>query len=89
MAIFATGIAVFAWGIYLETRNPRTNAEDDFAWQVLGAGTFLIGIGATLRFLPLRLVARLPIAIVIGIMSPFFAFALAVFVIWSVVILFY
>lgn len=41
------GFVVFVHGVPLETQNPRSNAEDDFAWRVLGIGTAIIGAGIT------------------------------------------
>jgi hypothetical protein len=81
MAIFCIGLIVFAEGAYLETRNPRSNAEDDVAWLVLGVGVTMIAIGASTPFAPLWAVA------LIGTASPFVAFGLAVVVVWSVIIL--
>ena len=81
LPIFCAGLAVFVAGVYLETRNPRSNEEDDFAVQVLAVGAFLLGIGASLPFVPAWL------ALAIGLVSPFLAFALAVIVVWSVIIL--
>ena len=81
VALFCAGCAVFADGIYLETRNPRSNAEDDVAWCVLGVGVAMTAAGASLPFLPIWLV------ILIAIASPLIAFGTAVIVVWSVIIL--
>jgi len=81
VALFCAGCVVFAAGLYLETRNPRSNAEDDFAWRVLGVGVAMMAAGASLPFVPTWLV--IPIAIV----SPWIAFVAAVVLLWSVIIL--
>jgi hypothetical protein len=77
LALTAIGLGIFVAGLYLETRNPRSNNEDDVAWCILGIGAFLTGVGVSLRFVPTWL------SIAIGIASPFVAFALAVTVVWS------
>jgi len=81
VATLGVGLAVFVAGAYLETRNPRTNDEDNFAWCVLAVGTSLIGMGGSLPF------ARPVLVIVIALASPFIAFALAVFTFWALVML--
>jgi hypothetical protein len=81
VALFCAGLAIFAAGVYLETRNPRSGQEDVFAWEVLAAGVFLIGVGASLPFLPSWL------AVAIGLASPFVAFESAVIVYWTIIIL--
>jgi hypothetical protein len=72
-------LAVFADGVYLETRNPRSNAEDEIALCVIGLGVGLISIGTSLPYLPIWVVA------VVGVVSPFVAFAVAVIVFWLIV----
>jgi hypothetical protein len=81
VALFFAGLALFGDGVYLETRNPRSNAEDDVALCVLAAGVALITIGTSLPFLPIWAVA------LIGIVSPFAAFGVAVIVFWMIVML--
>ena len=81
VALFCAGCAVFAVGLYLETRNPRSNAEDHVAWCVLGIGVAITTAGASLPFLPVWLVLPLALA------SPFIAFLIAVAVVWFVIIL--
>lgn len=44
-AIVGSGIAIVIVGAWLETRNPRSNLEDDVAWCLLAAGMCLIGAG--------------------------------------------
>jgi hypothetical protein len=55
--------------------------EDEFAWQILAIGTFLLGTGASLPFV------RWWMAIAIGLASPYLAFSLTVITVWSVIIL--
>jgi hypothetical protein len=76
----AIGLLTVAVGIGLETRNPRTNVEDDLGWAVLGTGMFLVGLGASLPF------TRPLIALLIGFASPFCAFWFAVLAFWTYVI---
>jgi hypothetical protein len=81
VALLCAGCAVFADGIYLETRNPRSNVEDDIALCVLGIGVAMMAAGASLPFLPIWLV------VTVAIVSPSIAFSIAVAVVWSVIIL--
>jgi uncharacterized membrane protein YphA (DoxX/SURF4 family) len=81
LAIFCSGLSVFVAGVYLETRNPRSNEEDIFAWQVLAVGTFLLGVGCSLPFVGTW------ISLAVGLASPFAAFVVAVIVVWTVIIL--
>ncbi len=81
LAIFCAGLAVFVAGVYLQTRNPRSDEEDVFAWQVLAVGVFLLGVGVSLPFV------RAWLALAIGFVSPYIAFMLAVLVVWCVIIL--
>src|SRR5262245_49911455 len=78
--VVAVGLLVFAHGFNLEMRNPRSNEEDDFAWQVLGVGVSLIAAGASIPF------CRPAIVILIALASPFLAFFFAVVAFWSFVI---
>jgi len=78
-ACFAAGLLIFAYGCFLETRNPRTNIEDDFAWVVLGIGVSLGTFGLALRFL------HPVVAILFAVFAPYIAFNLAVVMYWSVV----
>lgn len=48
---FMLGLVIFALGCYLETRNARSNAEDNFAWLLLGIGVSLGSFGVSLWFL--------------------------------------
>jgi hypothetical protein len=49
-AVVGIGFVTVIVGAWLETRNPRSNLEDDLAWCVLAAGMCLIGAGASLPF---------------------------------------
>ena len=71
------GLAIFASGCYLETRNPRSNAEDDFAWLVLGIGVSLGAFGVSLWFL------RPLFALIVAIIAPPIASCFAVAVFWA------
>jgi hypothetical protein len=79
--IIAAGLAVFANGVFLETRNPRSNDEDDFAWRILAIGISIIGAGVSIPFV------RPWIVPLVAIASPFVAFAAAVILFWSAIIL--
>jgi hypothetical protein len=81
LAILCSGLSVFVAGVYLETRNPRSNEEDDFALQVLTVGTFFLGVGCSLPFV------RPWISLAIGLAAPFAAFICAVSVFWTVIFL--
>ena len=74
------GLAIFAIGCYLETRNPRSNAEDDLAWLVLGIGVSLVAFGVSLWIL------RPLFALIIAIIAPPVAFCLAVVIVWACLI---
>ena len=76
VSVLSIGVVVMIHGACLELRNPRSNAEDDLAWQVLAAGTSLIGIGIGLIFRRPKLTASLPI------LFPALGFALMVTVFW-------
>lgn len=81
VVLLGIGLVVFVVGAYLETRNPRTNDEDDVAWRVLGVSAFLIGTGAGLLFVgPIK-------AIMIGVVSPFIGFWLMVAIVWSFILI--
>jgi len=73
---FVAGLLIFAYGCYLETRNPRSNAEDNFAWLVLGIGVSLGSFGISLWFL------RPIFACIIAVVVPPSAFCLAVVIFW-------
>lgn len=81
ITIAVIGLAVFVYGIHLETQNPRTNAEDDFAWFVLAVGTAMTAAGIAMPFLRLKYVA------VVAVVAPPVAFSAAVVVIWTLIIL--
>ena len=78
--VLVLGLLILAWGCFLETRNPRSNTEDDFAILVLGAGVSLSSFGMSLRFL------RPVFAAVIAILAPPIAFGLAVAIFWACLI---
>jgi hypothetical protein len=78
----AMGLALFAWGILMETQGvSRTDVESTFMHKVLGVGAFLIGFGGSVNFV------RWPFAVLIGVASPLAAFLLATFAFWFVVFL--
>lgn len=74
------GLVLFGIGCYLETRNPRTNAEDNFAWFVLAVGTSLTAAGVVYPFV------RRGVVILVALLAPPTAFFLAVVVFWSIVL---
>ncbi len=78
---FAAGLLIFVCGCYLEARNPRTNVEDNIAWLVLGIGVSLGSFGIAFRFLHPAL------ATITAFVSPFLAFAFAVVMFWSFLII--
>jgi hypothetical protein len=80
IALLCLGIAACCEGEYLQAHQ-RRNGDFDRGWRLFTIGTSLIGAGASLPFV------RVWLAIVIAIASPFVAFTLAVFVVWSVIIL--
>ncbi len=73
---FIVGLVIFACGCDLETRNPRSNAEDNFAWLVLGIGVSLGSFGVSLWFL------RPIFAFIIAVIAPPLGFCLAVVIFW-------
>jgi hypothetical protein len=79
--IFAVGLAVLIKGAYLETRNPRSNEEDDVAWAVLAVGASMIGAAIGLLF---RFPATTTIAL--AILFPAVGFALLVYLYWACMI---
>jgi hypothetical protein len=81
VVLLCAGCAVFTHGCDLETRNPRSNGEDDIAWLVLGVGVALIAAGASLPYVPIWLVP------VIAVVSPYAAFVITVVAVWSIIIL--
>lgn len=76
VAVLGVGLATVIAGACLETRNPRSNVEDAVAWGILGAGTFLLGVGATLPF------ARTLVAVCVGVVACLVAWWLVVSVYW-------
>lgn len=74
--IAVIGAVILFRGFYLETRNPRTNAEDNFAWFVLALGTSMTAAGVAIPF------ARRWVVVLIAFVSPFLAFSLAVVAFW-------
>jgi hypothetical protein len=76
VAALGIGLATVITGAWLETRNPRSNAEDIIAWRVLAVGMFLLGVGVSLPF------ARPIIAVLIGIACPIVAWWLLVCAFW-------
>jgi hypothetical protein len=80
LTAFSVGLVIFLFGFYLQTQD-RTGAEDDFSWRILAVGTVLLAGGASLPFVhPLK-------AIIIASISPFVAFAFAVFMFWAIAVL--
>jgi hypothetical protein len=75
------GLTVFAYGIHLETINPKTNLEADFACRVLALGTGTAAAGFALPFLRLRFVA------IIALAAPLVAFTLAGYAFWVLILL--
>lgn len=75
------GAAIFAIGIHLETRNPRSNIEDNIAWCVLAIGVALMGAGVGQKL------AGWKGAILFAIVAPPYAFIGAVAIIWGLIIL--
>ncbi len=76
VALLCVGMPSFVLSMYLETRNPRSEAEDNLAWQLFTLGMFLVGTGASLPFM------RAGWAMVVGALSPGVAFALLVVLVW-------
>ena len=70
VTVLGIGLATLITGAWLETRNPRSNVEDNIAWLVLFAGMFLLGVGVSLPF------ARPIIAVLIGFVFPLVGFCL-------------
>jgi len=81
--VLAAGLVVFAEGAYLETRNPRSNDEDNTALCILAMGSSMIGAGISIPF------ARPVIVILVAAASPFVAFSFAVFIVWCVLPLYF
>lgn len=75
------GIVVLVVGVYLETRNPRSNAEDDFAWCLLAVGVSMLGTGISIPFVRPLWVA------VVALGLPFVAYVLAVSAFWGWVVI--
>ena len=71
VSAFVAGLVLLVWGWTLETQNPRTNAEDDFAWLILGVGVSLSAFAIALWFVRPR------IALIAAIVAPPLAFSLA------------
>ena len=80
VSVLGVGLAVMIQGARLELRNPRSNAEDDFAWRVWAAGMSLIGIVIGLVFHRPKLTASL------AILFPALGFMLMVTVLWVCII---
>jgi len=76
-AVFGTGLLTMIVGGWLETRNPRSNAEYDLAWCLMAAAMCLIGAGISLPF------ARPTVVILTSIASPIAGWCLLVVVYWS------
>jgi hypothetical protein len=74
--VLAAGLVVFANGVYLETRNPRSNDEDNIAICVLAVGASITGAGISIPFV------RPLIVVLVAMASPVIAYALAVIVFW-------
>ena len=69
VSAFVAGLVLLVWGWTLETQNPRTNAEDDFAWLILGVGVSLSAFAIALWFVRPR------IALIAAIVAPPLAFS--------------
>ena len=79
-AVVGIGLVTAIVGAWLETRNPRSNLEDDLAWLVLAAGMCLIGAGVSLPF------ARPAMVILSAIAFPVAGWWLLVFAYWFAMI---
>lgn len=79
---FVLGLLFFACGLYLETRNPRSNTEDAIAWLTLGVGVFVGSFGVALRFF------RPLVAVIVAFVAPPVAFCAAVALFWVCLILY-
>ncbi len=68
-------------GTYLETRNPRTNLQDDVAWGVWCFGMSLIGVGV-------GVVCRRSCTdlVILGVVFPIAGFLLLVAAFWGFII---
>lgn len=75
-AVLGIGVALLIVGVWLETRNPRSNVEDTIACGVLSAGMFLLGVGVILPF------GRPILAVSIGIVFPIVGWWLLVIAYW-------
>jgi hypothetical protein len=87
IALVAIGLSAITAGIWLETRNPRSNTEDSIAWAVLLGGGFLTGVGL---MLPLGRAIRSPLgrtAVVIlgGMGCAVGLYEVLVILIWSAI----
>jgi hypothetical protein len=75
-AVVGIGLVTVTVGAWLETRNPRSNLEDDLAWCLLAAGMCLIGAGVSLPF------ARPIIVILSAIAAPVAGWCLLFLAYW-------
>ncbi len=80
IVITLIGYLLLAGGAYLETRNPRTNVEDQFAWLVLYVGVATTTAGLVYPFL------RLSYVLVVAFLAPGGAFGLALVLFWGFIV---
>jgi hypothetical protein len=79
--LLCVGLVALASGAYLETRNPRSNHEDDTALAILAIGACVTGFAIAL---PLT---HPVVAALIGLACPIVGFGLLVVSVWSYIIL--
>ena len=79
--VVAAGLVTLAEGVALETRNPRTNDEDNEAWCILATGAAITGAGISIPFVRPYLVPLIAIA------SPLVGYAVVVLLVWSCIVL--
>lgn len=75
------GLAISSLGFLLETANPRSEVQDNLAWAVLGLGTSLVGVGASMPF------TRTARALQIGLATPFVGFTVLAWAYWIYLII--
>jgi hypothetical protein len=75
--LFGFGLPICAEGIYLETRNPKTEEEDSVAWKTMAKGAFVIGCGLALA------IRNYKVAIAFALLSPGLVFGLMCFAYWG------
>ncbi|MEX2168852.1 MAG: hypothetical protein WD851_06055 [Pirellulales bacterium] len=78
--ITGVGLLILFCGLWLSSRNPRSNQEDDFAWFVFSVGAAFIGAGITSP-------SKRPLFIAVAaLLAPFIAFAFLVLLYWGCII---